>query len=50
MWSFLKLTLVDCDKSNNQYIVPSIETTTTDKIYRVFKGYVANATADIEGT
>ena len=37
-------------KLTYQNIVPSIETTTTDKSYRVLKGYVANATADIEGT
>ena len=37
-------------KLTYQCIVPSIETTTTDKSYHVFKGYVANATADIEGT
>ena len=37
-------------KLTYQCIVPSIETTNTDKSYREFKGYVANATADIEGT
>ena len=36
-------------KFTHQCIVPSIDKTTTDKSYRVFKGYVASATADIEG-
>ena len=31
-------------------MVPSIKTTTSDKSYLVFKGYVANAMAYIKGT
>ena len=53
LWALLMAWPI-CSKGNTklayQCIVPSIETTATDKSYRVFKEYVANATADIEGT
>ena len=35
-------------KLTYQCKVQSIETTTSDRSYRVFKGYVANAMADIK--
>ena len=53
IWALLMawpISSIGTTKLTYHCIVPSIETSTTDKSSHVFKEYVINATADIKGT